>query len=114
MKFDLSSLSGKTVTEAKLQLKITNSSSSTQNIKRMSDTSWSETSLTYNTRPSLGSVVTSFVGGAYNTTKEIIITTAVKEKQGQILSIAIDSTGSDGLDFGSRESTSSKPVLVIK
>lgn len=113
MKFDLSSLSGKTIASAKLRFYVTNTSSSTQNVKRVSSTSWTETGLTYSSRPTLGTLVSSFVGGPSGVWKEVDITSAVKEKLGTLLSLAVDSTGSDGLDFSSKNSSSNRPQLLI-
>ena len=113
MKFDLTSLAGRTITSAKLRLRITGSSSSTQNIKTISN-SWSQSTVTYNTRPALGSVVTTFVGGSSGVWKEIDLTSFVNSNKGNTVSIAIDSAGGDGLDFYSKESSIDKPYLQIQ
>lgn len=113
MRFDLSSLAGKSIISAKLRFYITDTSYSTQYIKRVLNTPWSETDITYSNRPTLGTTVTSFPGGSSGTWKEIDITSVVKEKLGQLFSLAIDSTGSDGLIFYSRNSSSNRPYLRI-
>ena len=43
---------------------------------------------------------------------EIDITAAVRFKIGQIMSIAVDETDADGMDFYSRESAN-KPTLIV-
>src|SRR3712207_7383399 len=40
--------------------------------------------------------------------KEVDITTVVKERVGQLMSLGFDSAGSDGLNFYSRESSTSR------
>lgn len=114
MKFDLNFLAGKSVTSAKLRLRVTNGSDSTQIVKHVEDTNWSEAAVTYNTRPSLSSEIAQITGGVSGVWKEIDITSAVAGKTGQLMSIGIDSTGSDGLDFSSKEHSSNKPQLVVE
>ena len=63
IKYDLSSLTGITINSAKLRFKVVNSSSSVQNVKQVLDTGWSETGVTYNTRPALGSLITTIPAG---------------------------------------------------
>ena len=113
MKFDLTSLAGKTITSAKLRLRITDSSSSTQNIIAVSNTSWSETGMTYKNRPDLGAVQKTFPGGSAGSFIEIDITSYVNTQLGSIFSLGIDSSGSNGIDFSSREATN-KPLLIIQ
>lgn len=45
---------------------------------------------------------------------DIDITQAVKQKQGGILSIAIDTTSGDGIKFYSKENSTDKPALIIQ
>ncbi len=113
IKYDLSSLIGLSISSAKLRFKVVDSSSSVQTVKQVSDTSWSETAITYNARPALGSPLTTLIGGKSGTFVELDVTAYVNAKLGQIVSFGIDSTGSDGLDFNSREATTDKPTLVI-
>jgi hypothetical protein len=113
LKFDLSALAGKTILSAKLRLRITNSSNSTQAVKSVADTTWQETTMTYNTRPALGVLISSFPGGTSGTWREVTVTSGVSGAAGQLLSLGIDSTGGDGLDAYSRQHSTSKPELVI-
>jgi hypothetical protein len=112
LKFDLSSLASATVDSAKLRLLVRDSSPHTQNVRSVGSSGWSETAVTYNTRPAVGPVIRTLNGGAAGATIEIDITSAVVAGRGGLLSLAIDSTGSNGIDFGSREWTT-KPQLVI-
>lgn len=102
------------VLSAKIRLRITNSSSSIQIVRSVSSTSWSESGITYDNRPTLGSQVTTINGGKSGTWIEIDITDLVTSNTGKVMSIGIDSAGGDGLDFYSKEATTYKPKLVIR
>ncbi len=93
-------------------MRSTNSSTSKQVIKQVADTSWEETTMNYNNKPSLGTVIASFTGGSSGTWKEVDISSAVGLSIGQIYSLGIDSIGNDGYGFASRESNN-KPILLI-
>lgn len=113
LKFDLAPLSGKSITSAKLRLRVSNSSSSIQNIKSVSDTSWTEGAITYNNRPSLGSSLSTISNSSSGTWKEVDITSYIQGKEGGFVSLGIDSTGSNDLGIYSRNSSSNKPELVV-
>lgn len=113
LKFDLSPIAGKTVTRATLRFKVVGSSSSTQTVRHVDDTTWSETQMTYANRPPLGATITSFIGGSSGVWRDVDITAGVQIRAGQRATYAIDSAGSDGLDFYSRERPLEKPVLTI-
>ena len=56
LKFDLSGLAGRTLVGAKLQLRATTSGSTgTQNVRLVTVDTWTESGVTFNTRPALGS-----------------------------------------------------------
>ncbi|MFB9404805.1 phytase [Pseudarthrobacter polychromogenes] len=116
LKFDLSALAGKTIVSAKLQLRATTSGSvGTQNVRLVTDDTWTEGGLTYSTRPALGSSVLGSLGPVTaNTNYEV--TLAASALQGElagILSLGMNATSSDGADFGSRETTT-PPRLVLQ
>lgn len=113
LRFDLAPLAGRTIRFATLRLRITDSSTSTQNVKSVADSSWQETTMTYNTRPPLGSTITSLPGGTSGTWREVTVTSGVSGSAGGFLSLGIDSTGTNGLDAYSRENPTDKPALVI-
>lgn len=113
LKFDLLSLSGKQIVTAKLRLNITGSSYSTQVVKNTTNV-WTETGITYNSRPALGTQISTFTSSNAGTWKEIDVTSGVLGKGGQLVSFGIDSTGTDGLYFNSKEATQSlRPQLVV-
>jgi hypothetical protein len=118
LKFDLGPLAGSTITSAALRVRVTTftgaASTSTQQVRVAADTSWRETTVTYDSRPAVSGAaigaISGTVGGAWY---EIALDrSAIQAKAGQLLTIAIDSAGSDGLSVYARESTS-RPELVI-
>lgn len=114
IKFDLSSVSG-TITSAKLRLHTKNvagaESSSGGTWKLMSNTSWSETGVTYNNQPSIDGATLGSIGSvAINTWYEIDVTGKIPSSG--IISIGGSSASTNGADFDSRES-SLDPQLVI-
>ncbi|MGY4543303.1 myo-inositol-hexaphosphate 3-phosphohydrolase [Arthrobacter sp. UYNi723] len=116
LKFDLSALAGKTIVSAKLQLRATTSGSlGTQNVRLVTVDTWTESGLTYSTRPALGSSVLGSLGPVTaNTNYEVPLTaSALQGELGGILSLGINATSSDGADFGSRETTT-PPRLVLQ
>lgn len=123
LKFNTSAYAGKTLTSAKLKVKTTSSSSagstSTQNIKIANNNTsdgkaWSESTITYNYRPSISSTVLGSVSNTKaNTWYTINLNAAsVQPKVGGTLTIALTSTGSDNLYLKSRETTD-KPQLIL-
>ena len=112
LKFDLSPLAGKTVELARLRLRITDSSSHTQTINRVDNTSWNESTLTYRNRPTLTGRVTQFQARREGSWTEIDVTAWAQGQTGRLTSLSIDQTGSNGITFSSRE-TANKPQLVI-
>lgn len=115
MRFDLTPLAGKTVTSAILRVKVTSSSNSTQLVKDVADISWNELGINYNTRPAMGSIFANITGAKTGTYKDIDLTSYISSKAGSVFSLGIDSTGSDGLRFYSKERSilSDRPVLIV-
>jgi peptidoglycan/xylan/chitin deacetylase (PgdA/CDA1 family) len=114
MKYDLAGIDASRIQSAKLRLYVVNASASTQLVKQSEVTNWSETAMTWNTKPTLhsttlGSITKAKVG----TWVEVDLTSIVKAKAGTLLSLGIDSSGSDGLDVSSRESSTNQPHLAL-
>ena len=112
LKFDLTSLEGKTITDAKLRLMITGGSAGLQSLKDVDDNSWLET-ITYATKPALSSEFATIKGTTSNTFKTITLTSKINAKKGQIFSFAIDTLHQDTLTFKSREATRDIPRLAV-
>lgn len=114
LKFNLTSLAGKTVTSAKLRFYVANASGNSQSIHETS-TSWGEGTLTWNNKPALDSAVVGTIstGGTANVWYEVPITASVQAHVGGLYAIGIDTSGSDGLGFPSSENGSNPVVLVV-
>lgn len=113
LKFDLASLAGKTITNAKLRLNVTNPTTDVLNIMSVADTSWSE-AITFNSKPAVGSRITSFTGSNRTGWEEINLTGVVQSKAGQLLSIEINNPDSnfDGYAFTSKEGGTPAQLIV--
>ncbi len=112
LKFDLGAYAGREITGATLQLRATSSGSSgTQNVKLVSDDSWTETGITYTNKPELGIAVGKLGPTSSNTDYNVTLT-AGSLPTDRFLSLGLDSTSGDGLDLGSRQ-TSTPPKLVL-
>jgi len=114
MRFDLSSLAGQTITNARLRLKTAdNPSEGTQDLKTVTDSSWSEIGLNYNNRPTTGSTIAVLnTGDIPQVWNEIEITDSIRNNLGVSISLALESAHDDSIIFYTRESSFS-PELVI-
>lgn len=113
LKFDLRKIKNN-ITSAKLFLKVTDSSNSIQRVRAVSSNNWSECTLTYNKKPSFQNTIASFNGSSTGKWVAIDISSYIKNKRGQLISLAIDSKGSNKIAFFSRENSTYKPYLEIK
>ena len=107
---------GKTLKSATLQLKSAGSGSTgTQNIKLVADDGWGEGTITYANRPTPGAGIGTLGPTTTNTTYNVTLAAgALAGELGQQLSLALDSSSSDGLDLNSREAGSTAaPKLVL-
>ena len=117
LKFDLSAYAGRTLDGATLQLRTAGSGSTgTQNVKLVANDSWTETGITYLNRPTpLGTTLGTFGPTATNTNYSIPLTiSGLAGELGQLLSLGMDSSSSDGVDINSKEAGSTlAPKLVL-
>jgi len=119
LKFDLTPYAGKTIQSATLQLVSAGSGSTgKQNVKRVADDGWTETGVTYNSRPALGTTIGTLGPTATNTSYSVPLTAAgLAGDLGSQLSLGLDTSSSDGLDLNSREAGSAvapKRVLTFQ
>jgi hypothetical protein len=114
LKFDLRPYAGKTVTGATLQVRAAASGSTgKQNVKLVGVDTWTETGITYSNRPALGTAVGSVGPTSINTNYNITLAaSSLQGDVGQLLSLGMDSTSTDGLDLNSGE-TAYAPKLVL-
>jgi hypothetical protein len=121
LKFDTSALAGRTVTGATLKVTTTSTSSSgspdTQVVHPVADSSWTESGLTYNTRPAVGAANLGSVANTNsNTTYSISLDAGqLQSLIGGQLTLALDSTGGAGDAFyvNSREAAANPPQLAL-
>ncbi len=114
MRFNTGTLAG-SVVSAKLRLYVTNGATSAAGtIGGLTDTTWSETDVTYKRRPAIdGPQVGTFGNLAANTWLEVDVTAVVTGTG--VYSFGLRQTGSDDVDFASRENATAlqRPQLVI-
>ncbi|MDQ0619722.1 CBM96 family carbohydrate-binding protein [Arthrobacter globiformis] len=116
LKFDLSAYAGRTLQSATLQLRSAgNGSTGTQNVKLVATDTWSETGITYNNRPPLGTSIGRLGPTTTNTNYSVSLTVGgLTGELGQLLSLGLDSSSSDGLELNSKEAGSTAaPKLVL-
>ncbi|MGQ0837849.1 CBM96 family carbohydrate-binding protein [Actinokineospora sp.] len=116
LRFDVSGLTSP-VTNAKLRIHTDNVLGATSpnggTFKAMSNTTWSETGVTWNNQPAIdGATLGSLGAVSRNTWYEVTVTSAVTGNG--ILGIGVTSSSGDGADYDSRESgAATAPQLVI-
>ncbi|MEK7584068.1 MAG: fibronectin type III domain-containing protein, partial [Patescibacteria group bacterium] len=112
-KFSVSGIGSQTVASAKLRLYNINPSDKGGDIRRVTDSSWSETSVTAANAPAAdASVVTSLGPVVINTWYEADITSLVASDG--IYSMKVTSASTDGADYTSREGAAGfRPELVV-
>jgi hypothetical protein len=119
LKFDLTPLAGKTITLVTLKIKTTMNTSAgstySANVKLVNGVQWKEQYLSYNNPVAISDTLLGTVPA--NTAPDIwyeipLALSPIQERVGGLLSMAIETTGSDDLLLKSREATN-KPQLVI-
>jgi acid phosphatase type 7 len=118
MKFDLSQYSGSTLLAATLKVHThlaPGGSVDSHAIRSVSDTTWTETGLTWANQPAVGPPVGTLSAPGEDTTYSVALDkTAIEAALGGDLSLAIDDSGNDGLTIASKDSTTmAHPQLVL-
>lgn len=113
LKFSVSGLT-ETVASAKLRIRVTSSGASGNGgtWKSMTDTTWSETGVTWNNKPVIGGSTVASLGSVANDQWVEIDVTSVVTGNGTF-SFGGTSTSTDGAYYDSRESGADAPQLVI-
>jgi hypothetical protein len=88
-------------------------SGSTQNIKVVTSNNWTESGITYNNRPIVGNLLATINGGDAGDWIDINLTSFINTQMGKVFTIAIDSTGGDGMSIYSRNASTDKPYIRI-
>ncbi len=115
LKYDLTPYAGRTLAAASLSLRVTSNASANQpTVHGVADDTWTESGLTYATRPAVESAALGTLGPTTtNTTYTLDLSaSAVAADVGGLLSLALQPAGTDGLVLGSRE-TSTPPLLTL-
>ncbi|MBT3296765.1 MAG: DNRLRE domain-containing protein [Verrucomicrobia bacterium] len=114
LRFDLSDVHG-AVKRAVLRLKVVsvNGSGDTHTAHGVDDDSWGENAITWSNRPALGPPFTSAAHGGVGDWVEFDVTDAV-DASDDLFSVALVSDGSALVGYGSRESISNAPQLVVQ
>jgi hypothetical protein len=110
---DLSALAGQTISSAHLRFWVYNAATGTYSISPVSNTSWTNSGLTYSNKPSYGSVAASVTNPAPDTWIDFDITSNIANNVGKSISFAITSTSSQTLFVDSTRVTYMKPQVVI-
>ena len=112
MRFQLDGLAGREIQSVRLRLYQKDASPLGGRVFAISDSGWTE-AMTWDTRPAIdGPVLGTFGAVSAGTVYEMELPTALVTGDGA-LSLAIDSTISDGNNWGSRESSSGPPKLIV-
>ena len=103
------------ISNAKLRLFVKDPSSQAYEVRRVADSSWTESGFTWNNKKPTGTVVTTFTPSTDEAFKDIDITSAVQPNTTVSLAIVPASGTTNGLDVRSKEQTtiSERPQVVI-
>jgi hypothetical protein len=112
LRFNVTGVGGQAVTRATLRLYANGSSTGGYIVNAVSDNGWSETAVTYNNMPALGSVIATSGahGGAVYTTVDV---TGYITGDGTF-ALALTSTTAKVVSYPSREATTNRPELVVE
>ncbi|ONI80453.1 alkaline phosphatase [Saccharothrix sp. ALI-22-I] len=115
LKFTVSGVSG-TVSGVKLRVHTDDVSGAASpaggSFRAMTDTTWSETGVTWNNQPAIDGVTLGTLGSVVrNTWYEVDVTSHVKANG--TFSFGVTSSNSDGSDYDSRETGATAPQLVV-
>jgi hypothetical protein len=112
LKFSVSGVGTRQVIGAKLRLYTINDSNKGGDFYRVANTSWSESSVTWNTAPTADATPIASLGAvAINTWYEVDVTSLITGNG--TYSLRVKSTSSDGADHHSKETVSFAPQLVL-
>jgi hypothetical protein len=110
LKFTVTGVAGRTVTSAKLRLRCVDPSTSGGDFHRLLDTSWGETTVTWNNAPAAEPAVFSSLGAVVaGSTYEVGLPFVTGDGT---YAVRVTSTNSNGADYSSKEGTS-PPQLVV-
>lgn len=118
LKFNLSTLAGKSINSAKLRLRVCTTtgcnSTARQELYFVSNNSWSESTLNWYNRPQFSGLITRPAGGALGAYVEYDVSSVTRGKEGGQVSYGIyQSYYSDEIGYFSKENSSDHPKLIV-
>jgi Calcineurin-like phosphoesterase len=111
LRFVVSDISG-TVTNATLRLYAASSSATGHQIKRVTDQTWEEGTITYANAPSVGALIGSSGNFASGNWTSVNVTSLVNGNG--VYDLVLTTTSSSNMNFNSRDASSNRPQLVIQ
>ena len=111
LRFVVSDVSGN-VTNATLRLYPTSSSATGYQIKRVSDQSWDEGTITYANAPAVGALIGSSGNFASGNWTSVNVTSLVNGNG--VYDLILTTTSSSNMNFNSRDASGNRPQLVIQ
>ncbi|MEK6935279.1 MAG: DNRLRE domain-containing protein, partial [Nanoarchaeota archaeon] len=116
IRFNLTSLTGKTIKSAKLVLTVNDPTNANLNLRRAEDKDWAESGITYNNRPNFVTTITSFNAKKLNSKVTLDVRTPVDNLKGGKVTFGIKATSDDSGAFYSRQAANVnyRPQLVIE
>jgi hypothetical protein len=111
LRFYVGDISG-TVTKATLRLYTTSSSAVGYQVRRVNSHTWEEKHITYNNVPPVGAVIDTSGNFAANNWTQVDITPFITGNG--VYDLALTTTSTATLNFGSREAGSRRPQLIIR
>jgi len=115
LKFDLRPLASQGVSQATLRMYVTNGSGGAFELRDVSDSSWTEASITFNNKPAKGNVIAGFTPGtATGRWLDVDVTSATTVKAGSFMSAALQTSSTDALEVHSSEAATNRVELVIQ
>jgi hypothetical protein len=118
LRIQVTGIAGRTVTGVTLRLRVPDRSRAESNsggrVHRMTACEWSESTVTWNTRPPIDGLPGADVGAvARGELVTFDITAAIAAGGDGTYCFALTSTSEDGVDYGSREASSGRPEVVV-
>ncbi|HEX2996343.1 MAG TPA: DNRLRE domain-containing protein [Anaerolineales bacterium] len=111
LKFNVSGLSGQTVTSAKLRLYVTDPSDKGGDFYRVNDNTWQQGTVTWNNAPAATTLLGSLGSVSANNWYEVNVTSLITGNG--TYSLRVSSVSSNGVDYSSKEGAN-PPQLVIQ
>jgi hypothetical protein len=116
LRFAVTGIGSRQVARAVLRLTVDSASDAVSasggRIRRITNNSWQERSVTYKNRPTLDGTVLATMGRVVpNQVVDFDVTAAVKSDG--TYNLAVDSSSSDGARYRTREASSGKPRLIV-